>query len=96
MPTTRQIRIHFDEINIRWNQEANICSGDAVYAYNGIYGQPGATWVAGYCGRGSRADIQGSGNVMTFRFLSAANTSDDDRAGFNGFIIRWESWFKFK
>ena len=58
VPTTRRIKIHFDEINIRWNQADNVCVGDAVYAYNGIFGQPGATWVAGYCGRGQRADIQ--------------------------------------
>ena len=32
----------------------SVCVGDAVYAYNGIFGQPGATWVAGYCGRGQR------------------------------------------
>ena len=91
VPTTRRIKIHFDEINIRWNQADNVCVGDAVYAYNGIFGQPDATWVAGHCGRGQRTDIQGSTNVMTFRFVSASDTSDADRAGFNGFIIRWES-----
>ena len=91
VPPTRKIKIHFDQINIRWNPTAGTCSGDAVRAYNGIFGTPSASYIVGYCGVGAVADIQGNSNVMSFQFISQANTSDADRAGYNGFVIRWES-----
>ena len=91
VPPTRRVKIHFDQINIRWNPAAGTCSGDSIWAYNGIYGTSSSSAIVGYCGVGAVADVQGTTNVMSLRFLSKANTSDEDREGFNGFVIRWES-----
>ena len=91
VPPTRRVKIHFDQINILWNPDAGSCRGiDGIYAYNG-YWPNFDSYIVGYCGVGAVADIQGDSNVMSFRFRSAADTSDAERAGYNGFVIRWES-----
>ena len=90
VPPTRTVKIHFDQINILWNPDAGSCQGiDGIYAYNGYW--PSTSFIVAYCGVGSVADVQGNSNVMSFRFRSAADTSDAQRAGYNGFVIRWES-----
>jgi len=90
VPPTRRVKIHFRNINVRYNAAANSCVGDAIYAYNGRWGQS-TSFIVGYCGRGQVNDVQGNSHLMSLRWLSQAGTSDESRAGYTGFWIEWES-----